>query len=77
MGDLFLLSEGLFALKSLCTEQDHPAPVRQRARCLVSSDLSLEKGSLIRAQQHRIRQTARHRTISKTSRINDTDYGSA
>jgi hypothetical protein len=43
----------------------------------VSSDLSLEKGSLIRAQQHRIRQTARHRTISKTSWINDTNYGSA
>ena len=49
------------ALKTLRTEQDHPATVRERSRRLVPTNLRLEKAPLLRAQYNRICQSFRHR----------------
>lgn len=48
------------ALQSLCTEQNHPAPIGQRTRRFVPSNLTFQKGSILRAQNNRVRLFARH-----------------
>jgi hypothetical protein len=53
----------LLALNTPCTEQDHPAAVRQRARRLVPPNLSLEKAALLGAQNHFVCHPTHH-TIS-------------
>src|SRR5690606_32183574 len=52
------------ALQAIRTQQDHPAAVRQGTGRLVPSNLRVEKGPLLRAQNHRVSQPARHRTTS-------------
>jgi hypothetical protein len=48
------------ALQSLCTEQNHPAPIGQRTRRFVPSNLTFQKGSILRAQYNQVRLFARH-----------------
>lgn len=57
------LRADLLALKALGAEQDHPAPVRQRPRRFVSSNLRLQEDSFFRAQNNLVRHPAHHRII--------------
>lgn len=40
---------------SLCTQQYHPAPIRQRTWRFVSPNLSFEESAILNAQCHQIR----------------------
>ena len=51
-------------LQPFRAKQDHPAPVRKRSRRLVPSDLCLQKGPFLIAQNHLVRHTPHHRIIS-------------
>lgn len=47
-------------LQAFCTKQNHPAPIRHRARCFVPPNLASKKGTILRAQYNQIRLLARH-----------------
>ena len=55
----------LLALKPFRAEQDHPAPVRERPRRLVSPNLCFEEGPFLLTQNDLVCQTPHHRIISR------------
>ena len=66
----------LLALKPLCTEEDHPAPVRQRARRLVTPHLEVRESRAPRCSEPPRRHSAYHRITPEPSQVNDTKYSS-
>ena len=66
----------LVARQAFGAEQDHPAAVRKRPRCLVPPHRCIKKATLITAQHHRIRNPASHRITSQVNHYQPTPAAS-
>ena len=67
------------ALQSLCTQENHPTPIRERPRRLVPPNLRFEKRPILAAQYDQIRLSPRHHErpqMSDESIYNDAYFSS-